>query len=138
MKRIFLDTSYLQALADERDDLHNKALAVSESNGVYAGVTTEMVLTELLNAFSNRGEYLRQVAIEIVEALRGDPNIEIIPQTADQFEKAMKFYQQRLDKGYSLTDCASMLVMKEQNLWEIMTYDRHFTQEGFYALLRDN
>ena len=97
-----------------------------------------MVLTELLNAFSNRGEYLRQVAIEIVRALRADPNIEIIPQTADQFEKAMKFYQQRLDKGYSLTDCASMLVMKERGLWEIMTYDRHFAQEGFNALLRDN
>lgn len=93
MRRIFLDTSDLQALADERNDLHDKALAVSESNGVYLGVTTEMVLTELLNAFSNRGEYLGQVAIDIVEALRADPNIEIIPQTAEQFEKAMKFYR---------------------------------------------
>jgi len=138
MRRIFLDTSYLQALADERDDLHDKALPVSESNGVYLGVTTEMVLTELPNAFSNRGEYLGQVAIDIVEALRADPNIEIIPQTAEQFEKAMKFYQQRLDKSYSLTDCASMIAMKEQRLWEIMTYDRHFTQEGFNALLREN
>ncbi|NER08847.1 MAG: type II toxin-antitoxin system VapC family toxin [Okeania sp. SIO3C4] len=138
MKRIFLDTSYLQALADERDDLHHKAITVSESNDVYVGITTEMVLTELLNALSNRGEYLRQVAIDIVETLRADPNIEIIPQTSKQFEKAMKFYQQRLDKGYSLTDCASMLVMKEESLWEIMTYDRHFMQEGFNALLRDD
>jgi predicted nucleic acid-binding protein len=138
MKQIFLDTSYLQALADERDDLHHKAIAVSESKGVYTGVTTEMVLTELLNAFSNRGEYLRQVAIDIVQTLRGDPNIEIIPQTAEQFENAISFYQQRLDKGYSLTDCASMLIMKERGLREIMTYDRHFTQEGFSALLRDN
>ncbi len=40
MKRIFLDTSYFQALVDERDDLHDKALGVSETNGVYLGVTT--------------------------------------------------------------------------------------------------
>ncbi len=138
MRQIFLDTSYLQALADERDDLHDKAIAVSESNSVYTGITTEMVLTELPNAFSNRGEYLRQVAIDIVETLRVDPNIEIIPQTAEQFENAIRFYQQRLDKGYSLTDCASMLVMKERDLREIMTYDGHFTQEGLNALLRDN
>ncbi|MCL2932300.1 MAG: hypothetical protein MGG11_08475 [Trichodesmium sp. MAG_R03] len=46
--------------------------------------------------------------------------------------------QQRLDKGYSLTDCASMIVMKEQRLWEIMTYDRYFAQEGFNPLLREN
>ncbi|MEB3339688.1 nucleic acid-binding protein [Okeania sp.] len=97
-----------------------------------------MVLTELLNALSNRGEYLRQVAIDIVETLRAAANIEIIPQSSQQFEKAMKFYQQRLDKGYSLTDCASMLVMKEESVWEIMTYDRHFIQEGFNALLRDD
>ena len=42
----------------------------------------------------------------------------------------------RAAKGYSLTDCGSMLLMRERRLSEALTTDRHFEQEGFVALLR--
>jgi hypothetical protein len=45
-------------------------------------------------------------------------------------------YKTRPDKGYSLTDCSSMLLMRERRLSEALTTDRHFEQEGFTALLR--
>jgi predicted nucleic acid-binding protein len=41
----------------------------------------------------------------------------------------------RPDKGYSLTDCVSMLVMRQEGITEILTHDIHFTQEGFTKLL---
>jgi predicted nucleic acid-binding protein len=47
------------------------------------------------------------------------------------------FYRQRRDKSYSLTDCASMLIMRQQNILDVLTFDRHFQQEGFNALLRN-
>ncbi|MDJ0662589.1 MAG: hypothetical protein QNJ42_24355 [Crocosphaera sp.] len=50
MKQIFLDTSYLQALADTRDNLNPLALTITAKLGTFRGVTSEMVLTELLNA----------------------------------------------------------------------------------------
>jgi len=53
MRRIFLDTSYLQALAAPRDDLHKHAQTVTAKLGLFVAVTSGMVLTELLNALSS-------------------------------------------------------------------------------------
>jgi hypothetical protein len=137
MKQIFLDTSYLQALVDSGDDLYPVAIIVTARLGKFKGVTSEMVLTELLNALCSRGQFLRQSAIRLTHNLRNNSNTLTIPQSSEQFEQAFNFYQRRLDKGYSLTDCASMQIMEQQQIYEILTFDKHFQQEGFRALLRE-
>jgi predicted nucleic acid-binding protein len=43
-------------------------------------------------------------------------------------------YKDRPDKAYSLTDCLSMQVMRQEGLTESLTNDHHFTQEGFHIL----
>ena len=137
MRTIFLDTSYLQALADFGDNLNPLATAMAARLGNFRGVTSEMVLTELLNALCSRGEFLRKSAIRLTHRLRNDSKTIIIPQTSEQFQQAFDFYQRRLDKGYSLTDCASMQIMRQLEIYEILTFDKHFQQEGFSALLRE-
>ena len=137
MRKIFLDTAYLQTLIDSGDNLYQLSQMITPKLGKFQGITSEMVLTELLNAFCSRGEYLRRSAIRLTHDLRSDRNIIIIPQTSEQFEQAFGFYQRRLDKGYSLTDCSSMQIMREQEINEILTFDKHFQQEGFRALLRE-
>ena len=137
MKPIFLDTSYLQALIDSGDDLYPIATTMTAKLGNFRGVTSEMVLTELLNALCSRGQFLRQSAIRLTRRLGNHRNTLIIPQTSEQFEQAFYFYQRRLDKGYSLTDCASMQIMTQLKIHEILTFDKHFQQEGFTALLRE-
>ncbi|MDP7134637.1 MAG: PIN domain-containing protein, partial [Planctomycetota bacterium] len=42
---------------------------------------------------------------------------------------------ERLDKGWSLTDCVSFVVMQERGLVDALTTDLHFQQAGFRALL---
>ncbi|TRU71033.1 MAG: PIN domain-containing protein [Microcystis viridis Mv_BB_P_19951000_S69] len=137
MRKIFLDTSYLQALADFGDNLNPLATAMAARLGNFRGVTSEMVLTELLNALCSRGEFLRKSAIRLTHDLRNDSKTIIIPQTSEQFQQAFDFYQRRLDKGYSLTDCASMQIIRQLEIYEILTFDKHFQQEGFSALLRE-
>ncbi|MCA2684454.1 MAG: type II toxin-antitoxin system VapC family toxin [Microcystis sp. M038S2] len=137
MRKIFLDTAYLQALVDTRDSLHQSSVAITDELDIFLSVTSEMVLTELLNALSGRGGYLRDAALDIVDKLHQDSSVEIIPQTSQLFAEALLLYRQRLDKSYSLTDCASMLIMRQQNLSDVLTFDRHFQQEGFNALLRN-
>lgn len=137
MRKIFLDTAYLQALVDTRDSLHQSSVAITDELDIFLSVTSEMVLTELLNALSGRGGYLRDAALDIVDKLHQDSSVEIIPQTSQLFTEALLFYRQRRDKSYSLTDCASMLIMRQQNLSDALTFDRHFQQEGFNALLRN-
>ena len=112
MRQIFLDTFYLQALADPRDNAHEFITLITTRLGNFRGVTSEMVLTELLNALCSRGQFLRQSAIRLTHKLCNHNNTLIIPQTTKQFEQAFDLYQRRLDKGYSLTDCASMQIMK--------------------------
>jgi hypothetical protein len=137
MKQIFLDTSYLQALVDSRDNLHEMTIKMTGKLREFRSITSEMVITELLNALCSRGEYLRKSAIRLTHNLYDDSNTIIIPQTSEQFEQAFDFYQRRLDKGYSLTDCASMQIMRFLGINEILTFDKHFQQEGFKALLRE-
>lgn len=136
MKKIFLDTFYLQALADSSDNAHQLAVEITDILDEFIPVTSEMVLTELLNALCGRGDYLRQAGLRIVDDLKSDSKVEIIPQTTQQFVEALEFYRQRKDKSYSLTDCASMLIMSQLQIKDVLTFDRHFQQEGFNALLR--
>lgn len=137
MRQIFLDTSYLQALTDSGDNLYQLSIIMTAKLGNFRGVTSEMVLTELLNALCSRGEYLRKSAIRLTHRIQNDSNTIIIPQTSEQFEQAFDFYQRRLDKGYSLTDCASMQIMSQLRFHEILTFDKHFQQEEFRTLLRE-
>ena len=55
MQSVFADAGYWIALLNPRDNLHAKAREVSISLGEFRIVTSEMVLTEVLNAFASRG-----------------------------------------------------------------------------------
>jgi len=136
MNRIFADTSYWVALLNPHDELHGRAVTVARSCVDDQIVTTEMVLTELLNGFSDRGPRLRHATAKAVNTLRSSPNVAVIAQTSDQFQRALSRYEERIDKDWSLTDCASFLTMEAEAIVTALTYDQHFAQAGFQALLR--
>ncbi len=135
MKKVFADSDYWVAILNSRDQLHNKAMAVSSHLGEVLLVTTEMVLTEVLNFYSHRGSVLRQLAAKMVIQLRVNPHIIIVPQTSMAFQSAVRLYESRLDKQWSLTDCSSILTMEEQGIKEVLSSDHHFHQAGFTPLL---
>jgi predicted nucleic acid-binding protein len=64
-----------------------------------------------------------------------DATIDVRPQSDATFMAGLALYEARPDKGYSLTDCVSMLAMREEGMTEVLTHDDHFTQEGFIKLL---
>ena len=136
MKRLFADTVYWIALTNSFDQYHAKAVEVSSALGNCRLFTTEAVLTEFLNALADKGPLVRAAAVEMVEAIMSNSQVTVIPQTLRTFSRSLAFYKARPDKGYSLTDCGSMLLMRERRLTEALTTDRHFEQEGFVALLR--
>ncbi len=97
-------------------------------------VTTAWVLTELadgLSAQSTRGTF---VALE--GRLRSDRRIAIVPPNERLFDEALLLYRSRPDKGWSLTDCVSFVVMRERGIFDAFTGDHHFAQTGFRALLK--
>ncbi len=136
MERVFADTGYWIALLNPRDELHQKATNTSHSYHATQIVTSEMVLAELLNSFSDYGPRLRRAAARAVESLREDSQVVIVSQSTQLFEKALRRYSDMADKSWSLTDCASFVIMDEEHLTAALTHDRHFAQAGFQTLLR--
>jgi predicted nucleic acid-binding protein len=133
VKRLFADTVYWIALTNSFDQYHAKAVEVSSALGNCRLFTTEAVLTEFLNALADKGPLIRAAAVEMVEAIMNNSQVTVIPQSRRTFNRSLAFYKSRPDKGYSLTDCGSMLLMRERYLSEALTTDRHFEQEGFVA-----
>lgn len=136
MKAVFADTAYWLALANPFDHHHAKAVEVSTALGNCRLFTTDAVLTEFLNALADKGPHVRVAAVHTVEAILRNPQVIVVSQSRRTFTRSLTFYKARPDKGYSLTDCWSMLLMRERRLPEALTTDRHFEQEGFVALLR--
>lgn len=134
MKVVFADTGYWVALLDPNDSLHEKAIATSKGLGKFRQLTTEMVLDELMAALSQLS--VRALVTRGVEAIRANPNVEVVPQTSIQFREAFELYKRMTDKEWSLTDCASFELMKARGISEALAHDRHFEQAGLVALLR--
>lgn len=134
MRMVFADAGYWIALANPRDDHHDRAVEVSRALGKVRTVTSEMVLAEVLAALAAPPS--REVIGRIVERVMVDPNVEVVPQTGLQFRDAFTFYRGRPDKRWSLVDCASFLIMQQRGLREALAHDQHFEQAGFVALLR--
>jgi uncharacterized protein len=135
VKIVFADTGYWEALLNPNDKLHTKAMEISASLGKVRQITSEMVLDELLAALSKVP--VRPYAIQGVDAIRRNPNVEVVPQTSLQFSRSFDLYRRVADKDWSLTDCSSFEIMRERSLTEALAHDQHFVQAGFVALLRD-
>jgi predicted nucleic acid-binding protein len=131
---LFADTFYWIALLDPHDAFHAAAHAYSGALGPVCLVTTDEVFDEVLMFFAGTGPFWRGKAAATVHTARQDPNVLVLPQTRADFDAALALYQARPDKGYSLTDCRSMLALRALGLTEVLTNDHHFTQEGFTIL----
>ena len=134
MKTVFADTGYWIALLNPKDDWHGRAIETSRALGKCRLVTTEMVLDELLAALSKVP--VRGLVISGTDAIRRNPNTEVMPQTSIQFSEAFDLYRSMPDKEWSLTDCASFVLMRQRGISEALAHDHHFEQAGFTALLR--
>lgn len=138
MNAAFADTGHFIAVLSPADALHARAAAQTQKLGARPVVTTEMVLTELLNDFGARGTHLRQAAAQFVAQMRARNVVRILPQTPELFADALTLYRQRPDKEWSLTDCASILICQREGIADVLTHDQHFTQAGLTALLRED
>ena len=133
---VFLDTAYAIALSVESDEHHEQAEELAEQLEAEQTllVTTQAVLLEIGNALSKKR--YRKAAVELLDALGQDPQVEIVTLTEELYEQALELYRSRPDKEWGLVDCVSFVVMPARGLTEALTTDEHFEQAGFRVLLR--
>lgn len=125
---IFVDTSFIVALINERDQYHEPAVELADRYDGQPLILTNSILLEVANALSRR---YKQEAIQIIDEFLSSENVEIIHMTVELFQRGFELYKTRQDKTWGLVDCISFLVMHDRNLPIALTFDQHFLQAGF-------
>lgn len=117
---IFVDSSYFIAIADKKDQWHEKAKELSKraQNGV---LVTDLILSESVTAVGARGG--GKAGVTLYEYI--SDNCEVVFMTKDMLEKAMDIFL-KYDGTLSLTDAASILVMDLENVKIILSFDSDF------------
>ena len=132
--RVFVDTLFVIALINKRDQHHERAAELADQLEGEPLLVTDAVLLEIGNALARN---FRQEAVEVIEEFFASEEVEIVRLDPDLFERAFDTYKGHQDKEWGLVDCASFVVMKEANVSAALTFDQHFVQAGFKALMRD-
>ncbi len=134
-KTMFIDTLFVVALLNQRDQYHRRAeeLAGRYEDGRF--LMTDAVLLEIGNALARN---YKDQAVEVIEHFLSSEDVEVVRLTPALFEAAFALYKTHLDKEWGLVDCLSFIVMRRAGVAEALTFDHHFVQAGFLALMRDD
>lgn len=133
--RTLVDTGALLAVANPRDQYHERAVARGrrflEKGGRWVGTT--LVLAEL------HGHLLHRRGAETARSHLGrlleDPAYEWVDATAELVREARGRWLERFhDQAFSLTDAVSFEVMRREKLTTAFAFDHHFEVAGFELL----
>jgi predicted nucleic acid-binding protein len=129
---MLVDTSGLLCLIHRREPQHGRAVSLYDA--ATTRVTHNYVLGEFVSLAQAR-HVPRQATLDFSERLLNDSQIEMTWVDETLHRDALALLQARPDKSYSLCDAVSFLVMRNSDITEALTTDRHFAQEGFVKLL---
>ena len=127
MAEAFIDTSFVVALINQRDQYHVQAVELASQFDKKSLVTTDAVLLEIGNALARN---FKEASIHLIEYFLTSDEVEIIPLNTQLFAQAFELYRSRLDKSWGLIDCVSFVVMRDLGLTESLTADNHFEQQA--------
>jgi predicted nucleic acid-binding protein len=96
-------------------------------------VVTDYVIAEAATlAKSRSGAAAASRVLDLVERSAG---VRVEPIDAARFDSTKLYFRKHSDHAYSFTDCSSFVVMRQLQLTQALTTDRHFPEAGFEALL---
>jgi uncharacterized protein len=124
---------YFVARLNRRDQHHEHVLKFSRDFRARI-LTTDWVLMEVADALAESES--RSRVRDFILHLRQSTACEIVPASCELLDRALELYHQHADKKWTLTDCVSFVIMREQKVTNALTGDRHFEQAGFVALLK--
>ena len=133
--KVFIDTLFVVALINQHDVYHDKATKLADEYEGVSLLTTDVVLLEIGNALARN---FKEQAVEVIDDFLASGEVEIVRLDPQLFDRAYSLYRQYRDKEWGLVDCVSFIVMREAGVTSGLTFDQHFVQAGFQALLRDS
>lgn len=130
MKRLFIDTSALIALAKTNDDYYQKAKTYFEElRPPFCLITSDYVLDE--TATRLRDSLGAAKAVFFCQKIFESRLYKIHFINKTLFMKALEKLKKYADKNLSLTDCTSFVLMETYHLNTSFTFDTDFQKVGF-------
>ncbi len=136
MKRVFVDTGawFAHLVAEDAD--HAAAVRLFERARAerFWLATTNAVVFETHALLVNRAREGRSLALNFLGDLdAGLCHVERV--TRDDETQATALLRAHADKGYSLCDALSFVVIERLHVDAAIAFDRHFAQFGRFAVL---
>lgn len=129
---IFVDTSAWLALADRHDRAHPSALQFHRHvirGGFGKQVTTNYVMVEALTIIRRRLGLAS--ALALATAVREGTETGLYWVEPVHHQEAIELMSSHADKAWSLTDCASFVIMRSLGIRDAFAFDQDFAQAGF-------
>lgn len=135
---LFVDSSYLIALAVLDDDIHRAARRFADDlPPSQRFVTSHGVFAETLAHISRASAQSRIELVEQFQRMEANPLYAIVTHDASLVRAALDLYAGEFAYStFSLQDCVAIQIMREYGIESILTADREFSRAGFTPLLR--
>jgi uncharacterized protein len=118
-------------------ELPEKVYNPSEEQAKQASQSPEALAVQLLTAATRPVNDDPPAIAAFIACLKASPYVDSTHVDISIDEQAWQLFSQRLDKNWSLVDCAIFVIMQHHNILEAFTTDHHFEQAGFVCLLKD-
>lgn len=128
----FVDTSFLYAVTDQRDEHHLRARGIFSALDREPLTTTSLVLGE---AWTLTGRRLgHRAAVELVDRVRRSSIYEVLHVDAATENLAFDWLLSRDEREYSFVDATSFQVMWNRRIDTALAFDVDFEAAGFNTL----
>ncbi len=132
MRRIFCDSTFLVAFRHVRDDYHQRARQVVDSevlkfHPLISFVITDYIFDETVTVLKKKAG--NTIAIEMAKYLNGsDFKLEYVKE--ELFNEAFTVFTRYKDKKWSFTDCTSYVWIRQFKPDGFLATDEDFNQFG--------
>ena len=123
---IFVDSSYYIAIADTKDQWHKKSLELSEYIEINTSVVSSFIISEVVTEIGRRSG--GKVAYNLYNYFTD--NCKIIYINRDLLSESMEIVL-KYDGTLSLADAASVTIMDNMKIGEIISFDSDFDKVDF-------
>jgi predicted nucleic acid-binding protein len=133
ISKVFIDTNVFVAIRDTNDNTHQKAIKISDflSKNNIKLFTTSLVLTETLTILSQK--LGKDIALDWYNDYKNSLINEVF---IDQqlFKNSIELFKKTKPENISLVDCSNVIVMKQNKIDTIFSFDEDFKNLGVKLL----
>lgn len=126
MRKIFIDSSYLIAIALDKDSNKEKALELSTLLDEECYIS-DKVINEVVTVVNTRGNY--KDAVTVYHYMVDNFKIVNDYEVANYNEKIIQIFE-KYEGNLSFTDSAIIVLMLELDIDDLLSFDHGFKREG--------